>query len=78
MARLTAAKLEPELGSDFGGLSEWPRDQVVKVLCFCHPDDDAALWKSQIHTIRRLFEACRRNHLEFLLEGYLVKGWACG
>ncbi|MGB0208224.1 MAG: bifunctional 5-dehydro-2-deoxygluconokinase/5-dehydro-2-deoxyphosphogluconate aldolase [Candidatus Puniceispirillaceae bacterium] len=66
-------ELEPELGSDFGGLSEWPRDQVVKVLCFCHPDDDAALWKSQIHTIRRLFEACRRNHLEFLLEAISSK-----
>ncbi len=60
--------LEPELGDDFGGLKEWPRDQVVKVLCFCHPDDDAALWQSQIDTITRLFQASRRNHLEFLLE----------
>ena len=32
--------LEPELGPDYGGLEEWPRDNVVKVLCFCHPDDD--------------------------------------
>ena len=60
--------IEPDLGVDFGGLSEWPRDQVVKVLCFCHPDDDHGLWKRQIQTVKRLFEACRRNQLEFLLE----------
>lgn len=60
--------LEPEIGPDFGGLSEWPRDQVVKVLCFCHPDDDAAMWADQDATITRLFHACRRNRLEFLLE----------
>ena len=27
----------------------------------------------KIHTIRRLFEACRRNHLEFLLEAISSK-----
>ena len=61
-------EIEPDLGADFGRLSEWPRDQVVKVLCFCHPDDDHGLWKRQIQTVKRLFEACRRNQLEFLLE----------
>ena len=61
-------EIEPDLGADFGRLSEWPRDQVVKVLCFCHPDDDHELWKRQIQTVKRLFEACRRNQLEFLLE----------
>ena len=61
-------EVEPDLGADFGRLSEWPRDQVVKVLCFCHPDDDHGLWKLQIQTVKRLFEACRRNQLEFLLE----------
>ena len=60
--------IEPDLGGDFGRLSEWPRDQVVKVLCFCHPDDGHGLWKQQIQTVKRLFEACRRNQLEFLLE----------
>ena len=61
-------EIEPDLGADFGRLSEWPRDQVVKVLCFCHPDDGHGLWKQQIQTVKRLFEACRRNQLEFLLE----------
>ena len=60
--------LEPELGPDIGGLREWPRGQVVKALCFCHPDDDAAMWASQEQTIARLFAAARRNGLEFLLE----------
>ena len=60
--------LEPELGPDFGGLREWPRGHVVKCLCFCHPDDDAATWSAQEKTVSRLFHAARRNGLEFLLE----------
>ncbi|MDE3237602.1 MAG: 5-dehydro-2-deoxygluconokinase [Paracoccaceae bacterium] len=60
--------LEPELGPDFGGLSEWPLEQVVKVLCFYHPDDDAATKAQQEDTVKRLFSAARRNRLEFLLE----------
>jgi 5-dehydro-2-deoxygluconokinase len=60
--------LEPELGPDFGGLQEWPLEHVVKVLCFYHPDDDAATRAAQEDTVRRLFHACRRNRLEMLLE----------
>ena len=60
--------LEPEIGPDFGGLNEWPRDHVVKVLCFCHPDDDTETWAKQEDVILRLFAAARRNNLEFLLE----------
>ena len=60
--------LEPELGPDYGGLGEWPLEHVVKCLCFAHPDDDAAIWKSQEETVSRLFAAARRNGLEFLLE----------
>ncbi|MND85145.1 hypothetical protein D3C80_770590 [compost metagenome] len=60
--------LEPELGTDCGMLSEWVREDVVKVLCFCHPDDDAETRAAQEQTVKRLFEAARRNRLEFLLE----------
>jgi 5-dehydro-2-deoxygluconokinase len=60
--------LEPALGHDYGGLAEWPRDQVVKVLCFCHPDDDDEMWSAQQAVVQRLFHAARRNRLEFLLE----------
>ncbi len=60
--------LEPELGPDFGGLSEWPLENTVKVLCFCHPDDQPEMQADQEATITRLFHACRRNRLEMLLE----------
>ncbi|MDZ4136813.1 MAG: PfkB family carbohydrate kinase, partial [Paracoccaceae bacterium] len=49
--------LEPEIGPDFGGLSEWPLAHVVKVLCYCHPEDDAAMWQDQLATLTRLFAA---------------------
>jgi 5-dehydro-2-deoxygluconokinase len=38
------------------------------VLCFCHPDDGAAMQAQQEEVVQRLFQACRRNRLEFLLE----------
>ncbi|MFN3847554.1 MAG: 2-deoxy-5-keto-D-gluconate 6-phosphate aldolase domain-containing protein, partial [Paracoccaceae bacterium] len=60
--------LEPELGPDFGGLSEWPLCHVVKVLCFYHPDDTPDMRADQEATLTRLFHAARRNRLEFLLE----------
>ena len=60
--------LEPEIGADFGGLEQWARENVVKVLCFCHPDDDADTRAKQEAVVTRLFEAARRNDLEFLLE----------
>ncbi len=60
--------LEPELGPDCGGLAEWPREHVVKCLCFAHPGDDAETWASQEATVLRLYSAARRNGLEFLLE----------
>ena len=60
--------LEPELGPDCGGLEAWARENVVKVLCFCHPADDAATRAAQEAEVLRLFTAARRNDLEFLLE----------
>ncbi len=61
-------KLEPELGPDCGGLVEWPVENVVKLLCFYHPDDMAQFKAQQEETVSRLFAAARRNRLEFLLE----------
>ena len=60
--------LEPEIGADFGGLAEWPLEHVVKVLCFCHPDDAPDMRAQQEDVVQRLFQACRRNRLEMLLE----------
>ncbi len=61
-------KLEPELGPDCGGLVEWPVENVVKLLCFYHPDDTAEFKAQQEETVSCLFAAARRNRLEFLLE----------
>lgn len=61
-------ELEPELGPDCGGLTQWAREEVVKLLVFCHPDDDAETRANQEATVKRLFTAARRNGLEFLLE----------
>ncbi|WP_408913778.1 5-dehydro-2-deoxygluconokinase [Brucella pseudogrignonensis] len=61
-------ELEPELGPDCGGLVEWPVENVVKLLCFYHPDDSDDVKAQQEATVKRLFTAARRNRLEFLLE----------
>lgn len=61
-------EFEPELGVDLGQLHEWARENVVKLLVFCHPDDDAATRALQEQRVLRLFTAARRNGLEFLLE----------
>ncbi|MEO8245286.1 MAG: PfkB family carbohydrate kinase, partial [bacterium] len=60
--------LEPEIGADYGGLSEWPLEHIVKVLCFCHPADAPDMQAAQEDVVQRLFQACRRNRLEMLLE----------
>ncbi|MEM1361830.1 MAG: 5-dehydro-2-deoxygluconokinase [Pseudomonadota bacterium] len=61
-------RLEPEIGPDFGGLAQWPREHVVKVLCFYHPSDSDEMKAEQEEVVQRLFVACRRNRLETLLE----------
>lgn len=61
-------QFEPELGIDLGQFREWARDNVVKLLVFCHPDDDAATRAHQESEVKRLWTAARGNNLEFLLE----------
>ena len=61
-------EFEPELGEDLGGLGEWARENVVKLLVFVHPDDDAETKEKHITRVKRMFTAARRNGLEFLLE----------
>ncbi len=59
---------EAQLGPDLGGLGEWARENVVKLLVFCHPGDDAEMRAVQQERVLRLFSSARRNNLEFLLE----------
>lgn len=61
-------QFEDDLGEDFGRLREWARENVVKLLVFCHPDDDDKTRGMQEARVKRLFTAARRNNLEFLLE----------
>ena len=61
-------QFEPELGEDLGQFREWARENVVKLLVFCHPEDEAETRALQERRVRRLFTAARRNGLEFLLE----------
>lgn len=61
--------LQLEIGPDYGSdLAEWPREQVVKVLCAYHPADPAALRAEQEAVLIRLFHATRTAGLELLLE----------
>ncbi|MBL4840752.1 MAG: 5-dehydro-2-deoxygluconokinase [Thalassospira sp.] len=70
--------LRLEIGPDIGSkLAEWPVEHVVKVLCFYHPDDDAAMKADQEETIKRLADGARANRLEFLLEIIPSKVAAC-
>jgi 5-dehydro-2-deoxygluconokinase len=61
-------EFEPELGIDFSQFKEWARENVVKLLVFCHPDDDAETRALQEARVKKLFTAARNNNLEFLLE----------
>ncbi|MGO9422300.1 bifunctional 5-dehydro-2-deoxygluconokinase/5-dehydro-2-deoxyphosphogluconate aldolase [Roseiarcus sp.] len=61
--------LEFEFSQDLGSrLIDWPVDHCVKVLCFYHPDDDAALKREQTVKLVSAFEASRKVGREILIE----------
>jgi 5-dehydro-2-deoxygluconokinase len=61
--------LQFEFGQDIGSrLIDWPVDHCVKVLCFYHPDDDAALKAEQTTKLMTAFEAARKVGREMLVE----------
>jgi 5-dehydro-2-deoxygluconokinase len=61
--------LELEIGPDYGSdLAEWPAGEVVKVLCYYHPDDPVEMKADQEQQLVRLADAVRANDLELLLE----------
>ena len=58
-----------EGGQDIGSrIHEWPVDHALKVLCFYHPDDSAALKAEQIATLRTAEDAARRVGRDLLVE----------
>jgi 5-dehydro-2-deoxygluconokinase len=61
--------LEFECSADVATeIAEWPLNQVVKVLCFYHPDDEPELRERQERQLVRLFDACRKTRHELLVE----------
>ncbi len=59
-------------------IAEWPAGQVVKCLCFYHPDDPAELRDEQERAILCLADACRTLGRELLLEIIAGKHGALG
>ncbi len=55
-------------GSLGAALLEWPSEQVIKCLCFYHPDDDPALRLQQERELLRAQDACRRLGRDLLVE----------
>jgi 5-dehydro-2-deoxygluconokinase len=58
-----------EFTQDVGGrIVEWPVDHCLKVLCFYHPDDPAALKAEQAEKLRTAYDAARAVGREILIE----------
>ena len=61
--------LQFEFSQDLGSrLIEWPVDHCIKVLCFYHPDDPAALKAEQVEKLRAAYDAARKIGREILIE----------
>jgi 5-dehydro-2-deoxygluconokinase len=61
--------LQFEFSQDLGSrLIEWPVDHCIKVLCFYHPDDPAALKAEQMAKLTSAYEAARKVGREILIE----------
>jgi len=61
--------LQFEFSQDLGSrLIEWPVDHCIKVLCFYHPDDPAALKAEQIAKLRSAYDAALKVGREILIE----------
>lgn len=67
--RTGSRPLDFEAGGSLGAhLTEWPLAQVVKCLCFYHPDDPEALRLRQERELARVYDACRIQGRDLLIE----------
>ncbi|MCW5721990.1 MAG: 5-dehydro-2-deoxygluconokinase [Devosia sp.] len=58
-----------EFSQDIGSrLVDWPVDHCLKVLCFFHPDDPAALKAEQIAKLQTAHDAARKIGRDILIE----------
>jgi 5-dehydro-2-deoxygluconokinase len=61
--------LDFEYGGSLGThLLEWPTAQVIKCLCFYHPDDPEDLRLRQERELARVYDACRTLGRDLLIE----------
>ena len=61
--------LDFEYGGSLGThLIEWPTSQVIKCLCFYHPDDPEELRLRQERELARVYDACRTLGRDLLIE----------
>ena len=67
-SRIAPIQFEAELGEDLGRLREWARENVVKLLVFCHPDDDDRPAAEQEARVKRLLSGTRATVWNFCLE----------
>lgn len=67
--RTGSRPLDFEQGGSLGAhLTEWPLAQVVKCLCFYHPDDPEELRLRQERELARVYDACRIQGRDLLIE----------
>lgn len=67
--RTGSRPLDFEYGGSLGThLIEWPMAQVVKCLCFYHPDDPEELRLRQERELARAYDACRTTGRDLLIE----------
>lgn len=62
-----------EHGNIGSQLINWPLEQVVKCLVFCHPNDAPEMQKAQENTVQEVYKACCQSGHELLLEVILPK-----
>ncbi|OLQ87843.1 5-dehydro-2-deoxygluconokinase [Vibrio ponticus] len=66
--------LKMEHGNIGSQLIDWPKEHVVKCLCFYNPEDEYQIRLEQEHQVREVYEACCKSGHELLLEIILPEG----
>ena len=61
-------KFGNDVGENCYGLIEWPKNHIVKLLCYFNPKDTESIKIKQERSLISLYRSCRQNNLEFLLE----------
>ena len=59
-----------QFGNDVGencyGLIEWPKNHIVKLLCYFNPKDTGSIKIKQERRLISLYRSCRHNNLDMI------------